>query len=228
MRQVLVITTLFFAHISIAQNGYLGVSIGTGIPVGEYSKSNVYQTSSGYAKPGLTYNIIYASNLGPQFGFLLQYSYGVNALKTGDMASFYRRYGLQTSVIVPDKHTLRSMLGGLFLSSKGKDVDFDARFMFGSSFTSLPAITTVFSDGFSTLTIESTSAKSISVAFQFGVIFKIHAGEVIDVLISLDYFSTTSKYNNRYLIDGIDQGPNQLELPMRTITPSLGLAYKFN
>ncbi len=54
------------------------------------------------------------------------------------------------------------------------------------------------------LIIEYTTAKSTSLAIQFGVIFKIHAGEVIDL------------------------GPNKFELPIRTITLSLGLAYRFN
>ncbi len=192
-------TTTAFAQSDDRRKGFIGISLGAPIPVGEFSSPDPKESDGG-AGGGLHINLI---NFGYRFsdkvGIAGKYFSGANVLKVNNIVdNNYKPWAYGGMLIGP--------MVAIPLSEK---VELDFRPMFGFSVAQLP----VHKNAGVTINSNGGFAYSLGTNVQFNVAsrFGIHA--------MLDYFHTKATFK----IAGESFSQN-----ISTITPSVGFVYRFN
>lgn len=149
------------------RKGYIGLSLGPSIPVGDFADK-----SSGIAKTGVQLNLI-------NFGYLFSEIFGVSATW----------YGAANPVDVDGFGPWSYggiMAGALFSFPASEKVDWDYRIMIGYSVTSLPGTES-----------GTLSKQASAFAFNTGTTFRLNAGNKVALLFSADYFFSKPEFFGR-------------------------------
>jgi hypothetical protein len=82
MRKLLVIIYLLSSFSIIAQTSrqYVGISVGPSFPLNDFSKSDLGDTTSGFAKTGVNLKVIYSYKLSHNFGLQAHFIFNSNNL----------------------------------------------------------------------------------------------------------------------------------------------------
>ena len=76
------------------------------------------------------------------------------------------------------------------------EIEFYTKMMMGLCSGKSPSVQATLSDGNSDLVINQTSGDANNFAALFGLGFRIHAGESVDIMIAGDYFTSTLEYED--------------------------------
>lgn len=171
------------AETFIKRKGYIGLSFGPSLPVGEFADK-----SDGFAKKGLQINLV-------NFGYLFSSNVGITASWFG-AANPVDAYGF-------DPWSYGGLMVGPLLSPTfSEKIDLDFKPMIGYCVATLPDL------GYGT-------EEAISFAFSLGSQLRFHVGRKFSLILSIDYFSTQSEFQDY----GIDQH-------ISTVTVGFGAAYR--
>ncbi len=149
------------------RKGYIGLSFGASIPVGDFAGK-----SYGGAKTGVELSLV-------DFGYLFSENLGIAARWFGGANPLDSNYDL-------DPWSYGGVLIGPLVSYPiSEKVDWDLRPMIGYAVTFMP-------DSGAYYNVDP----AMSIAFNFGTQFRFHVGEKISLLLHADYFSTKAKFDD--------------------------------
>lgn len=195
---LLLALTAINANHCISQNkGYVAISIGPSIPIGDFASKDGKNDSAGFAKTGAIFDISFVYKLGKNLG--------ISALLRGQSNSVDNSaFANELSKQVGGSWTVDSeswKIGGLMLGGYGSypissKVSFDLKAMIGFLRASSPElfVTLNGSGGAAWVKQESKSATSFSYLVSTG--FKFDVGKKIYLLTNLDYLGSKPEFKN--------------------------------
>ena len=151
------------------RRGYIGLSIGPSIPVGEFA-----DISNGVAKTGIQLNLV-------NFGYLFSENFGI-AAKWFGAANPVDAEGI-------DPWSYGGLMTGPLLSFQVADkVEWDFHPMIGYCVAMLPDLGTGY-----------VSEYDGSFAYNIGAAFRFNVGNKVALLVGADYFSTKSVFQDNHI-----------------------------
>ena len=201
MKKIILMTaiTLIVMQGMNAQNkGFVGISLGAGIPAFDYASQNALNSKAGLAKLGSAFDL--------SLGYKLHSKFGVTALLRGQynpydadaVASEATRQQPTLNWTVENKsHLNQALLLGGFGSFRIKEkVFFEPRAMAGVLNAYSPQYTLTASNGLSSATIKAESKSNITFCYLLGVGVRFDINDKLTLLTNIDYTSATVTYNN--------------------------------
>lgn len=200
MKKTLFLFVLIFcsATFSYSQNkGYVSISIGPSIPIGDFASKDVNNNSAGFAKTGAVLDISFAYKLGKNLG--------VCAMLRGqadnfDNAAFGNVLAIQTGVNWSVKSNPWS-IGGLMFGANAsypinKKISFESKAMIGFLRVASPEINTTISGTGGANWVKQNSVVSTSFSYLLCGGFKFDIGKKTCLLTNLDYLVSKPEFRN--------------------------------
>lgn len=205
------------------------INLGVGFPTGEYADTE----QGGGAKSGLGIGVEFQYNLTESFYLGAMYRNQTNGT---DEAAMRRALatsapvGINVASLSVSNWKLNDYMVGMgtISSLNNEDIKVYTKIMIGLCNANSPSIQTTLSDGNTQLNLNQLSAEANNFAALFGLGFRVHAGESVDVLISGDYFTTNLTFDD-VLISVQGQGTSNvgsLEQTVDIMSLSFGLVFK--
>ncbi len=234
MRKIVIgsLTLLLFSIQINAQdnNGYIGITIGPSIPIGDFASKDLANTNAGLANTGVSYDISFAHKLGgSNFGITALLRSQANPLDVQSVANgFASRFFGTTWVVESKPWTLGALLIGGFGSFPiTQKVTFDPRAMFGFASVASPDMTFDITGARGTGWIKQSSVISTSFAFLLGAGFKFEIGKKLFLITQIDYAYSNPEFNNVETVS--DEGVrirNTISQSIQNINIGIGIAVK--
>jgi hypothetical protein len=211
-------------------NGYIGITIGPSIPVGDFTSTDLANTDAGLANTGFFYDITLAYKLGgSNFGISSLLRSQANPVDVQSVAEEFSNRFPGTSWRVESKPwTVGAVLIGGFGSIPiSQKVTFDTKAMIGFSSSASPDITFDVTGPGGSGWIKQSSVIASSFAFLVGGGFKFEMGNKLFLLTNVDYFNTRPEFRNiETTTDLGDRVRNTSSLTIQTLNISIGVAVK--
>lgn len=212
------------------QKGYIGISFGPSIPMGDLSSKNVDNDAAGWANTGAMFDFSFAWKLG-------EGNFGITALLRGQVNPTDAQ-GLADEIAsqAPGVNwTVESDgwgIGGLMFGGFGsfpisEKTSFDTRAMIGFLSASSPDITITGTVPGAKVWIKQGSKSASSFAYLIGAGFKFDIGSKFYLLTNLDYLGSNPEFSNVETIasDG-SRETDTWSQSMGTLNFSVGIALK--
>ena len=236
-RALIFLTCIAFASLLSAQQihfqgeperpkrGYIGISLGAAIPMSEFASTDFEEDYSGYAKTGLSLQLI-------NFGYTFGKNIGIAGMWTGnafkvDGEEMLQDLGLNNFSIETEAWSFGALMVGLLMSLPANKFNFDIRAMLGYGYASAPEISmTGYVDG-SLVNITQKSATANELAYDFGMGFRIPVSGLICLNVLVDYvgfkptFSTMVYSAAAGIYDSFE-----FEQPMNHLTITGGIGFR--
>lgn len=221
-----------FIFLSHAQDekGYIGISLGTSIPMGDLSSKDADNDAAGWANTGAVFDISFAYKFG-------EGNFGITALLRGQ-ANPTDAQGLADELanqVAGVNWTVESYgwgIGGLMFGGIGsfpisEKTSFDTRAMIGFLSANSPEITITGTGPGGTAWVKQGSTSATSFAYLVGVGFKLDIGSKLFLLTNLDYLGSNPEFSNVELTasDG-SRWTDTWSQSMGTLNFSVGIALK--
>lgn len=230
MKLKLLIILLFISIITLAQSTnrqYIGLSIGPSFPTSDYVKTDLNDSTSGWAKTGVAINVNYAYRLTHNFGLYVQGTFSSN--KFDNIA-----YKNALDVTHPDTtfsvESTRNWSGGGLLIGPyirlplSDNFSWDIRGSFGFYNSYSPKITIRTSTGD---IISRESASAFSYAYSFGSGFKFRMAKYY-ILLFADYINSPLKFKNAAGWDiNAEYYTTQFDQRVSYVYVTIGIGYYF-
>lgn len=212
------------------EKGYIGISLGPSIPMGDLSSKDADNEAAGWANTGAMFDISFAYKLGES-------NFGVTALLRGqanptDAQALVDEIANQNPGINWTVESDGWGIGGLMFGGFGsfpisEKASFDTRAMIGFLSASSPEITVTGTGPGGTAWIKQGSSTSSSFAYLIGAGFKFDVGSKIYLLTNLDYLGSNPEFSNVELTasDG-SRETDTWSQSMGTLNFSVGIALK--
>ncbi len=142
------------------RKGYIALSLGPAIPVGDFGSDDLNNPKAGLAKTGFQFNLI-------NFGYRFSKNIGIAGLWNGAAHTIkYLDDGIWSHGY---------MLGGLLVSFPSERIDYDIRIMGGlmNATVEVPSL--------------NYEASGIAFAYDIGGVIRLHLGRVISFITTADY-----------------------------------------
>lgn len=224
---VLAITTQ-----GIAQNdkGYIGISLGPSIPLGDLASKNFDNDAAGWADLGAIVDFSFAYKLG-------EGNFGITALLRGqsnpiDAQALANELANQLPGVSWTVESESWGIGGLLFGGFGTfpvsdKAAFDIKAMIGFLNASSPELTFTASVPGAAIWVRQSSASATSFAYLLGAGFKFDIGERFYLLTNLDYLGSNPEFSNVQTTTSEGSGTtNTWSQTMGTLNLSIGIALK--
>lgn len=229
---VLLIFPALFFYGQVSERNYIGLGIGPSIPMGDFAKEDLNDSTSGFAKTGVALVFNYSYRLTHNFGVLVMINYGSNAFNTTSYAyALGQAHDSAVSVQSNSNWSGGGILAGAFLRFPFSDhLSWDVRGSFGLYGGYSPQVTIVASnkdDPTKNKEYFRQRANAFSYAYSFGTGFK-YALSNYYILLFVDYFSSPVKFDNASGWDWDNQPyVTKFQQDISTLNVTLGLGYFF-
>lgn len=210
--------------------GYIGISLGPSIPMGDLSSKDADNEAAGWANTGAVFDISFVYRLG-------EGNFGITALLRGQ-ANPTDAQGLADELanqVAGVNWTVESDgwgIGGLMFGGFGsfplsEKATFDTRAMIGFLSASSPEITITGTGAGGTAWVKQGSTTATSFAYLVGAGFKFDINSKLYLLTNLDYLGSNPEFSNVELIasDG-SRETDTWSQSMGTLNLSIGIAFK--
>jgi len=194
-----VLTTIVLSTQAQNTKGYIGLSLGPSIPLGEFASKDADNDAAGWAKTGAIFDISFAYKLGDG-------NFGISGLLRGqsnptDAQSLANELANQVAGVNWTVESAGWGIGGLMFGGFGsfpisEKASFDTRVMIGFLSASSPEITVTGSGPGGTDWFKQSSASANSFAYLLGAGFKFDIGKKLYLLTNLDYLGAKPEFNN--------------------------------
>lgn len=234
MKKIIIVAIVAMSVITSSyaqeQKGYIGISLGPSIPVGDLASKNFDNDEAGYANTGAVFDISFAYKLGDG-------NFGITALIRGQANptdaqiiadEFSRQFPSANWTVESDSWGIGGlMFGGFGSFPVSEKISFDPRAMIGFLNATAPAITVSGSGSGGSGWIKVESASASSFAYLIGAGFKFDISDKLFLLTNLDYLNSNPEFINVETITS--DGDRQLDTFNQTIGSinlSVGIALK--
>ena len=217
----------FSTHAQDGERFSIGVSAGTGIPVGLWGKKDIENgKATGFTQRGKAYNLSLTYKLGKgNYGLTSLIGRQINTVDTKAYADAYSRIneGGDYKVESDDWRVNQFMLGGFVTKPLSQKLDIDLRVLAGVVHAGRPA-TDIFDGDFNYST--STGTYSTSFAYTLGTGIKYHIGKRLDLLVNVDYLNAKPEFDVDTGVNGDSSGNSIFSQNINSINLSVGIAVK--
>lgn len=221
----ILLPSLIAQETEIDKRGYIGLSMGPAIPLGQFSSTDASNDNIGYANTGFNLQLI---NFGYKFGKYL----GISAMWSGSFFSidgdaYLKDSGIEAFSIDATSYSFGSILGGIFVSVPYKRFEFDFRGMIGFGYGTSPEIKY---NGYDIngdyAILKQSSANAMGFAFDLGIGARFNVSQLINLNIYTDYMGfspeyTIDVYGNKTLLTSVD-----ISQPMNHMTITGGFGFR--
>lgn len=217
------------SDISNEEKSVMILHLGASFPSGNFADTE----NGGAAKNGFSIGVEFHYNITETFyvgAMYRNHSYKVDEPAMQRSLAAQMQPGIGVSGLSVGNWKLNNYLIGLGTISplNNNEIEFYTKMMMGLCSGKSPSIQTTLSDGNSDLVINQTSGDANNFAALFGLGFRIHAGESVDIMIAGDYFTSTLEYED-ILVTAQGQGtmtapPAEQETDVMSLT--FGLVFK--
>ena len=234
MQKYLLYTLLFLFPLSlISQRQFVGLSIGPSIPLGEFAKTDLSDSTSGWAKTGVMLDFTYAYRITHNFGVTAVISYSTNRFHSESYSNALelRHPDTAFSVISVSNWNGGGILVGPYLRFPFSErLSWDVRALFGFYGSTSPRVTiNPYADNGQTDlgTYIRQRASAFSYAFMVGTGFKYELTKYY-LLLFADYTASSLKFQNGSGWDYNDQPYTiSFKQDINYLSVTLGLGYFF-
>jgi hypothetical protein len=226
----LILTFLSMQLLAQQENGYIGVSIGPSIPLGDLGSRDANNASAGYASTGAVFDISFAYKLGGG-------NFGVTALLRGqanptdaqsladDLASDVP--GVNWSVESDAWGIGGLMFGGFGSFQISEKASFDVRALIGFLNATSPEIDITGTAVGGSLWVKQGSVNSTAFSYLLGAGFKFDLGSKLYLLTNIDYMGANPEFRNIETTTSLGtRERNTFSQSFGTINLSVGIALK--
>src|SRR5690606_1448615 len=226
------IALLIIVSQSYAQEkkGYIGISLGPSIPMGDLSSKDADNDAAGWANTGAIFDISFAYKLGGG-------NFGLTALLRGqanstdaqaladELANQYP--GINWTVESGGWGIGGLMFGGFGSFPLSDKSSFDTRAMIGFLSASSPELTVTGTGPGGTAWIKQGSTAASSFAYLLGAGFKFDVGRKLYLLTNIDYLGSNPEFRNVETTTSLGtRERSSWSQSMGTLNLSIGLALK--
>jgi len=207
------------------KRGYIGISIGAAMPTGEFASDDIDGEYSGYAKTGLSLQLI-------NFGYTFGSNIGIAGMWTGNAFNvngeeMIQDLGLGGLTIQSDPWSFGALMFGLLISLPADKFNVDFRAMLGYGYAKAPELSfTGYIEG-ELINITQKSASANAVAYDFGMGFRIPLSRLICVNILIDYVGCKPTFESLVYSGAAGvYNPIEFEQPMNHLTITGGIGFR--
>ncbi len=234
MKKLIIYAILFLTPIAlISQKQYAALAIGASIPLNDFAKTDIADSTSGWAKTGVMIEFTYAYRFTHNFGLMAIISYSGNKFNTTSYKNALEEQHPDTtfSVISGSNWSGGGILIGPYLRFPlGSRLSWDVRGLFGFYRCTSPQLTINPStdDGQTDLGSHIRQrASALSYAFIVGTGFKYELSKYY-LLLFADYTTTSLSFNNGSGWDFDDQPyKTTFKQDISYVSVTFGLGYYF-
>ena len=208
------------------KRGYIGISVGPAIPLGEFGSTDINSEHSGFAKTGVSLQLI-------NFGLRLNKNFGIAAMWSGaafnvDEEAMKRNAGLGTLVLDSDPWAFGALMGGLFVSIPSKVLDVDFRVMFGLGYGKTPEINIYGNADGGFISLKQESDASNSIAYSLGLGLRFNVARSVSLNLLFDFVGSKQEFEVNMYSGGNYLATNKFEQPMNFLTITGGIGIRLN
>jgi hypothetical protein len=222
---------LFWATDSFSQDkGYVAISLGTNIPIGDFASSDANNKSAGYATTGGISDISFAYKFGENFGMSALIRGQANPTDAQSFADEIAKQFPGSNVTVDSKTW---GIGGLMFGGYGsfpisEKVSFDTRAMIGFLNATSPDITVTLTGSGGSAWVKMNSTSSTAFSYLIGAGFKYDAGRKVCLFANIDYLGANPEFKNVETTDntGATLSTNTFSQSFGTISFSIGIGLR--
>ncbi|NIA10072.1 MAG: hypothetical protein GWP10_10175 [Nitrospiraceae bacterium] len=234
----MMMTGLLVTMTSLAQDNYLDMNFGVGVPLGDFSENGL--ENKGYAGPGFMMSFEGNYFLG-MFGFTGSLTYGMNFLDDvtlqDDLVERMKEH-FPDAVIPPDTKVQFvtsqwngvNILVGPILSFPVSVIRIEARALGGLSFM-MPPAWQMYIETDNEKFHSTSSGQSVKLAYMLGAGVIYQTSGTYGIRLGVDYVGTQTGFdvNDTYEKDGVENPPvvTKMNIPISMFQATLGITYAF-
>lgn len=239
MRTILLLLLVIFlfsssSYSQTTNRNYVGLSIGPSFPLGNFTKTNFNDTTSGWAKTGVSLVFDYAYRITHNFGVMGIISYSSNGFNNLAYRDSLNASHPDTTYSVEGVSGWGGggiMIGPYLRFPLGDNLSWDIRGVFGLYGGATPKITVRATDdqtGEDLVPYTRQSSRAYSYSYMVGTGFKYRLSHYY-ILLFGDYLSTSLKFNNFTEWDNTNQQFNQVPYTQKIdyFSVTVGIGYYF-
>lgn len=175
--------------------GYIAISVGPSIPIGDFASKNGNNSSAGWATSGAIFDISFAYKLGQKFGLSGLLRGQTNSIDNSALASEFVKQNGGSWTVSSKAWTLGGFMFGAYGSLPISDkVSFDTRAMIGFLNATSPEINTTLNGTGGAAWLKQSSVSAISFSYLIGGGFKFNVNDKICLLANIDYFGAKPEF----------------------------------
>jgi len=238
MKKIILSLTLLvmFALVNHAQNnkGYIGISLGPSVPLGDLGSQDVDNEAAGWATTGAVFDLSFATKLGAgNFGISAMLRGQANPTDAQALADeFANQYPGILWTVESDAWSIGGLMFGGYSSIPISDNFFwDSRVMIGFLGANSPMIKVTGSNLIASATVTQESAGAVAFAFQIGTGFKLDLGSRFALTTTIDFLSANPEFADvkTTLNDGgfITESYDTFSQNLTTFNWTGGIAFRF-
>ena len=200
----IVLGLILLTSISIqlkAQNekGFIGISLGPSIPLGDLASKNINNSAAGFANTGAIFDVSFAHKLGGgKFGITAVLRGQSNPMDVQAMADEFNNQspGVNWKVESTSWGVGGFMFGGFVSIPVSNKASFDTRAMIGFLSSISPDYTITASGPGGSVWVKQGTTTATSFAYMFGAGFKFDVAPRLYLLTNLDYLGSKPEFRN--------------------------------
>jgi len=221
------------ANYTRPNTSYIALSIGAGIPHGNYALYDLTNTASGFAKTGFNAGISLAKVLWRRMGVSVMYRYQNNKIDEADLLSqTTAKYPNITWSITTTPWRVNTFMVGYYSSyplDNTNKVFLDLKFMLGAVKVNSPELDLTGSQSGATATANTGISTAVSFAYCAGFGFKFDVDKDICILLHADYLQANPQFTNVPITSSTGNSTTQIFTQnISIISISTGVAFKVN
>lgn len=213
------------------EKGFVGISLGPSIPMGNFAVRSLVNDNAGFAKLGASFDVVAGYKLGgSHFGITAMLRAQAHAYDTQPLAE---NLTFQAPTVNWNVESPAWRIGGLLLGGFGsipisEKIYVDARAMAGLVNATLPQLYITGTDLAETTWVKRDASTASSFAYLVGAGFKFNIAPKIYLLTNIDYVGTSVEFTNVGLTTSIGERVTYgFEQDMATMNLSVGVAFKW-
>jgi hypothetical protein len=227
---VALVSSIALQSAAQGEKGFVGLSLGPNVPMGNFNSRNVNNGEAGFARTGGSFDISAGYKLGgSHFGITAMLRAHSNSY---DVQPLVEDLKFQAPQVNWNVESSAWRMGGLLLGGFGsipisEKVYFDARALVGIVNATSPQINITGSDATETFWVKRDARTARSFAYLFGAGFKFDIAPKWYLLTNIDYIGTTVEFPNIELTSSLgDRQRFGIEQEMASFNLSVGVALK--
>ena len=241
-KPIFLLLLITISFLSIAQNGYISLSMGGTIPVGDF-ESTADASTTGYAGSGFTLNIEGKYSFKPILGIGGTLNYGMNSTDEDALEEDWLEYvkNLYPDSNIPDDANIQfttnawnyvNLMAGPVLSIPVSRLLFEFKAQAGVSFITPPKRELYITyDNDNNEMYHNSSGHNTTFGYLLGACILFQANEDYGIKLGADYFGSKAKLTIESQVDdgmgGTEPHYDLWEVPVTAFHVTVGIAYFF-
>ena len=213
------------------EKGYIALSLGSSIPVGEFASQDINNEKAGLAKLGAFIDISYATKLGKSFGISVLLRGQSNAIDNHRIEAELSKLNPGINFTVSSKNWGASnlMIGGYgsFPLNSDNHSSFETRALIGILSGTSPEILFNATYGNTSQNYITRSVSATSYSFLIGVGFKFEVSKKLCVLTNVDILGSEPKFNYKVITYSTTPGESfDFRQQITTVNVGVGVGFR--